>query len=57
MQDRYTGLLPRWQIHFNLTMLRLISYGMDRYWANEALQSGKSSGNESDPVSAVSAVR
>lgn len=29
----YVGLLPRWQINFNITMLRLVSYGLDRHWA------------------------
>jgi D-alanyl-lipoteichoic acid acyltransferase DltB (MBOAT superfamily) len=32
-QDRYSGLLPRWHVNFNITMLRLISYGMDYHWA------------------------
>lgn len=27
------GLLPRWHISWNITMLRLISFNMDRYWA------------------------
>ncbi|KAG5519536.1 hypothetical protein PMAC_001691 [Pneumocystis sp. 'macacae'] len=31
--DRYNGLVPRWQIHFNFTILRLISYNLDFYWS------------------------
>ncbi|KAL1925420.1 uncharacterized protein VTP21DRAFT_303 [Calcarisporiella thermophila] len=31
--DSFKGLLPRWQISFNITMLRLISYNMDYYWS------------------------
>ncbi|KAI9459298.1 MBOAT, membrane-bound O-acyltransferase family-domain-containing protein [Boletus coccyginus] len=27
------GLYPRWQISFNITMLRLVSFNMDYYWA------------------------
>ncbi|KTW30410.1 uncharacterized protein T551_01693 [Pneumocystis jirovecii RU7] len=33
--DRYSGLVPRWQIHFNFTILRLISYNLDRYWSRK----------------------
>ncbi|EIW83800.1 MBOAT-domain-containing protein [Coniophora puteana RWD-64-598 SS2] len=31
--DIYEGLYPRWHISFNITMLRLISFNMDYYWA------------------------
>ena len=31
--DAYGGLLPRWEILFNLTVLRLISFNMDYYWS------------------------
>ncbi|KAG4302389.1 hypothetical protein PCK1_001371 [Pneumocystis canis] len=34
--DRYEGLIPRWQIHFNITVLRLISYNLDYYWSKNA---------------------
>ncbi|PLW57223.1 hypothetical protein PCANC_03134 [Puccinia coronata f. sp. avenae] len=30
---RYKGLIPRWQIGFNISMLRLISYALDYQWA------------------------
>lgn len=32
------GLLPRWEIGFNITVLRLISYNMDHYWAAKRLE-------------------
>lgn len=31
--ELWNGLLPRWQINFNITMLRLVSYGLDLHWA------------------------
>ena len=33
--EEYQGLLPRWQINFNITMLRLVSYSMDLHWARQ----------------------
>ncbi|KAI8351231.1 MBOAT, membrane-bound O-acyltransferase family-domain-containing protein [Choanephora cucurbitarum] len=30
--DPLTGLLPRWHVLFNFSMLRLVSYNMDAYW-------------------------
>lgn len=30
--DRHRGLL-RWHVHFNLVVLRMLSYGMDLHWA------------------------
>ena len=33
--DAFGGLLPRWEILFNITTLRLISYNMDYHWANQ----------------------
>jgi len=29
----YRGVYPRWHVSFNITMLRLISFSMDHYWA------------------------
>jgi len=37
-KDNYNGLLPRWQINYNITMLRLVSFSMDFYWASKASQ-------------------
>lgn len=31
--DSYGGLIPRWEILFNITVLRLISFDLDYYWA------------------------
>ncbi len=41
----FKGLLPRWQINFNITMLRLVSFALDYHWAkceaNEGGQAGR----------------
>ncbi|KAI0791177.1 MBOAT, membrane-bound O-acyltransferase family-domain-containing protein [Abortiporus biennis] len=31
--DNIQGVYPRWHINFNITMLRLVSFNMDYYWA------------------------
>ncbi|KAL8949346.1 MAG: hypothetical protein Q9222_004532 [Ikaeria aurantiellina] len=31
--DSFSGLLPRWEILFNICVLRLISFNMDYYWS------------------------
>ncbi|KAF2096498.1 glycerol:H+ symporter [Rhizodiscina lignyota] len=31
--DRFGGLVPRWDVLFNLTVLRLISFNFDYYWS------------------------
>lgn len=31
--DAYGGLIPRWEILFNITVLRLISFNLDYYWS------------------------
>ncbi|PFH46767.1 hypothetical protein AMATHDRAFT_82449 [Amanita thiersii Skay4041] len=31
--DKFEGVYPRWHIIFNITMLRLISFNMDYFWA------------------------
>lgn len=31
--DSHGGIMPRWEILFNITVLRLISFNMDHYWA------------------------
>ena len=31
--DSYRGLIPRWEVLFNVTVLRLISFNMDYYWS------------------------
>jgi hypothetical protein len=32
-QDGWTGAYPRWHVGFNITMLRLVSFGADAHWA------------------------
>ena len=31
--DNYGGLIPRWEVLFNVTVLRLISFNFDYYWS------------------------
>ncbi|KKA26191.1 hypothetical protein TD95_000071 [Thielaviopsis punctulata] len=31
--DSYGGIMARWEVLFNITVLRLISFNMDRYWS------------------------
>ncbi|OCL12478.1 glycerol:H+ symporter-like protein [Glonium stellatum] len=31
--DSYGGLIPRWEVLFNITVLRLVSFNMDYYWS------------------------
>ena len=31
--DSYGGLIPRWEILFNVTVLRLVSFNFDYYWS------------------------
>ena len=33
--DSYGGLIPRWEIFFKITILRLISFNMDFYWSSK----------------------
>jgi protein-cysteine N-palmitoyltransferase HHAT len=33
--DTHSGLMPRWEILFNITVLRLISFNMDYHWSNK----------------------
>lgn len=37
--DSYGGLMPRWEILFNITVLRLISFNMDYYWSLDRRES------------------
>ena len=32
-QDTIQGAYPRWHVSFNITMLRLVSFSMDYFWA------------------------
>ncbi|EST05289.1 Membrane bound O-acyl transferase, MBOAT [Kalmanozyma brasiliensis GHG001] len=40
----FKGLLPRWQINFNITMLRLVSFAMDYHWAKCEANNGGQAG-------------
>ena len=33
LQDTWRGVYPRWHVSFNITMLRLVSFGVDHHWA------------------------
>ncbi|QSZ29376.1 hypothetical protein DSL72_003890 [Monilinia vaccinii-corymbosi] len=33
--DYHSGIVPRWEILFNITVLRLISFNLDYYWSLE----------------------
>lgn len=33
--DNYGGLIPRWEVLFNITVLRLISFNFDYLWSLE----------------------
>jgi len=39
--DSYSGLIPRWEVLFNFTVLRLISFNLDYYWSVDS-RSGSS---------------
>ena len=38
--DSYGGLLPRWEILFNFTVLRMISFNLDYYWSLDRDRAG-----------------
>lgn len=38
--DNYGGLIPRWEIQFNITVLRLISFNLDYYWSSSRAGGG-----------------
>ncbi|RYP71402.1 hypothetical protein DL769_004710 [Monosporascus sp. CRB-8-3] len=46
--DSYGGILSRWEISFNLTVLRMVSFNLDYYWS---LDRSKYSPVELDPSS------
>lgn len=39
--DSYGGLVPRWEVLFNITVLRLISFNLDYYWSLEQRNGGQ----------------
>ena len=38
--DSYGGLIPRWEVLFNITVLRLISFNLDYYWSLDRDRAG-----------------
>ncbi|KAF7559305.1 hypothetical protein G7046_g4848 [Stylonectria norvegica] len=48
--DGYRGLLARWEVLFNLTVLRLISFNMDRYWSVDGRNSNSIEKKQLDPA-------
>lgn len=46
----FKGLLPRWQINFNITMLRLVSFSMDYHWAKCEADAGGQAGKAMSEV-------
>ena len=53
--DGYGGLIPRWEVLFNITVLRLISFNFDYYWARN--RSGSNSPVEVEVRRSMSSFR
>ncbi|KAL8765731.1 MAG: hypothetical protein Q9209_007296 [Squamulea sp. 1 TL-2023] len=47
--DSYGGLLPRWEILFNITVLRLISFNLDYHWSLDRLGGSPLEKKQLDP--------
>ncbi|TKA75039.1 hypothetical protein B0A49_02186 [Cryomyces minteri] len=47
--DSHGGLVPRWEILFNITVLRLISFNLDYYWSLNARDSSSNEKKQLDP--------
>jgi len=48
--DSYAGIMSRWEVLFNITVLRLISFNMDYYWSLDR-RSGSPVEKQLDPSS------
>ncbi|OAA54335.1 glycerol/H+ symporter [Niveomyces insectorum RCEF 264] len=48
--DGFGGLMPRWEILFNLTVLRLISFNLDHYWSHDRRSSSPIEKKQLDPA-------
>lgn len=48
--EAFKGLLPRWQINFNITMLRLVSFALDYHWAKAEANAGGQAGRAMSEV-------
>ncbi|KAK3207262.1 hypothetical protein GRF29_103g341037 [Pseudopithomyces chartarum] len=47
--DSFGGLIPRWEVLFNFTVLRIISFNMDRYWSQNAKAADSLEKKQLDP--------
>ncbi|RAL16247.1 putative glycerol:H+ symporter (Gup1) [Aspergillus homomorphus CBS 101889] len=48
--DEFGGIIPRWEILFNITVLRLISFNMDYYWSLDYPASSPIEKKQLDPA-------
>ncbi|KAL2044884.1 hypothetical protein N7G274_002659 [Stereocaulon virgatum] len=48
--DSYGGLTPRWEILFNVTVLRLISFNLDYYWSLDRTEGSPIEKKQFDPA-------
>ncbi|KAI9699836.1 MAG: glycerol transporter [Bogoriella megaspora] len=49
--DSYGGLIPRWEVLFKVTVLRMISFNMDYYWSLDYRQSSALEKKQPTPTS------
>ena len=55
--DFYGGLIPRWEILFNITVLRLIAFNLDYYWSIDRDRAGSPTEVCSTPTPTKSTTR
>ncbi|KAF1956631.1 MBOAT-domain-containing protein [Byssothecium circinans] len=48
--DMYGGLIPRWEVLFNFTVLRNISFNLDHYWSSNASDGSPLEKKQLDPA-------
>ncbi|POR35483.1 Glycerol uptake protein 1 [Tolypocladium paradoxum] len=48
--DGYGGLLSRWEVLFNITILRLVSFNMDYYWSIDKRSANSLEKKQLDPA-------
>ncbi|KJZ71589.1 hypothetical protein HIM_08983 [Hirsutella minnesotensis 3608] len=48
--DGYGGLVPRWEVLFNISILRLISFNMDYYWSIDKRNANALEKKQLDPA-------
>ncbi|EGX89421.1 glycerol: H+ symporter (Gup1), putative [Cordyceps militaris CM01] len=48
--DSFGGVVARWEILFNITVLRLISFNLDYYWSRDKNQAGIFEKKQLDPA-------